>query len=113
MIFVSVLKKMGARLTLNDSNLTIERDDLNGVEVDLKNSPDLFPVLATLCAFAQGQSLLYGAPQLSYKESARIAKTSELLRKLGRKVEERADGLLIEGRAEASSVSFDFDPDKS
>ncbi len=60
---------------------------------------DELPVLAVLAGFAVGRSVISGAAELRAKESDRIASTAKLLRVLGVAVEERPDGLVIEGRA--------------
>lgn len=87
---------------------------LRPLDWELGEAPDLVPVTAVLCALAPGRSRLRGAPQLAWKESDRIAATAALVRALGRGCEQRADGLVIEGRggrgAEAP-VRFDTDQD--
>lgn len=111
--FVNILKQMGAQTELTKNQLRIQARSLKPLRVNLQNSPDLFPVLAVLCAFAKGRSTLYGAPQLVHKESNRIIKTQELLRKAGFQSELRRDGLVIHGAgAKTKTTSFTFDPDK-
>lgn len=111
-IFVELLKKMGAQVTfLNGALKVASTQHLLPLEFNLKNAPDLFPVLATLCAFAEGKSVLFGAPHLRSKESDRIAKTAELIRLCGRKVEEREDGLVIYGsQKKIPQLRSSFDP---
>jgi len=113
-VFVRLLDEMGADVRRDDDgSLTIRgAEELSPIEVDLGESPDLFPVLAVLCAFAEGTSHLYGAPHLAYKESSRIEKTAELLRGLGREIEVRRDGMIIHGHrvANVRGASWDFDP---
>jgi len=70
--------------------------NFNGLECNLQSCPDLFPVLAILCAFAKTPSRLYGAPQLIHKESNRIAKTSELLNRIHITHENKLDGMIIQ-----------------
>ncbi len=97
--FINILRAMG--MTVNQTTLALElfgTGKLQPVEVELKDTPDLFPVLAILCAFAKGKSRLFGAPQLIHKESDRLAKIFELLRSLGRDVEPLLDGAIIHGR---------------
>jgi 3-phosphoshikimate 1-carboxyvinyltransferase len=111
--FFQILKKMGAEISLKGSTLKVEKSDrLRSIEIDLKDSPDLFPVLAVLCAFAKGSSRLYGAPQLVLKESNRILKTAELLKLAGIPAEIHTDGLTIQGGEPiASHKGFSFNPD--
>jgi len=60
---------------------------------------DELPVLAVAAAFASGRTTIEGAAELRAKESDRIAAIAEGLRRMGAPVEERPDGLVIEGRA--------------
>jgi 3-phosphoshikimate 1-carboxyvinyltransferase len=112
--FISVLRQMGVIVEHKPPTLTIRSHlPLKHIDVDLSSCPDLFPVLAVLCAFAKGESWLRGAPQLAFKESDRITKTSELLRLAGFTCSLKSDGLHIVGQADKFRLcSFKFDPDK-
>lgn len=118
--FVSILKEMGVTISstksmpeqYNSYLLEISKPTLlNGTKANLKSAPDLFPVLATLCAFANAPSVLYGAPQLIHKESNRIDKTAELLEKIGVQVEKRDDGMVIHPPPKKNVVPFVYDTD--
>jgi 3-phosphoshikimate 1-carboxyvinyltransferase len=114
MSFLAAFIKMQIHYEISNSNLKIAKHNTwFGIEADLQNSPDLFPVLAVLCALAKGESRLYGAEQLRHKESDRIAKTRELLQAAGFKCEELNDGLKIFGQSSVQSLQqeFSFDPD--
>lgn len=113
-VFPSVLEKMGVRISIAKNELTIERagQPLKPIEFDLRHCPDLFPVLAVLCALADGRSRLVGAPHLIHKESDRVAKIAELIRLMGRDVNPIAGGLEIDGRTGSpSATTFAYDPD--
>lgn len=58
---------------------------------------DELPVLAVAAAFAQGTTTISDAAELRVKESDRIARTAAGLRALGIAVDERPDGMVIEG----------------
>lgn len=113
-VFVDVLEAMGAPVRLTGSVLHVERTErLRPVDWDLKDCPDLFPVLSVLCGLAEGKSRLFGAPHLSRKESNRIAKSADLLRRMQRPVEELPDGLAIEGGGfRLHNQGFEFSPAK-
>lgn len=96
--FVRILSSMGVPIHLSGSTLKVEKAlRLNGVAVNLKNCPDLFPVLAALCALADGESHLYGATQLKFKESNRLERMADVIRRFGRAVEVFEDGIKISG----------------
>lgn len=112
--FTDIFRKMGIQSSKRGPRLLVKAPHkLKAVKVNLKNSPDLFPVLAVLCSFSSGKSILFGAPQLAVKESNRILKTAELLKKSGIACEPRKDGIVISGNGGVSEArKFSFDPDK-
>ena len=67
-------------------------------EVDARDIPDLVPVLAVLAAVSPGRTAFTNAARLRLKESDRLATTANMLRALGGKAEETADGLIVTGR---------------
>ena len=95
-------------------NLEIRKiQSLKPIEYNIRNCPDLFPVLSALCACVAGISHVYGAPHLAYKESHRIQQTADLLERFGRRVTVLKDGLIIEGQsisAKDKQSAFSFDP---
>jgi len=98
---ITILRKMGAQIYINEdkNELTIKGNikkyPLHGTEIDCKDIPDLFPILSIIGACAKGKTLLYNASHLRYKESDRIAIVSRELQKLGVKVKEEHDTLII------------------
>lgn len=111
--FVDILRSMGASLAHEGSVLKIEKArHLGGVRVNLKNSPDLFPILAVLCGLAEGESELYGAPHLAYKESNRLVRMAEILRAMGRKVHLEEGALHISGPIQHSKKEIVVDTDQ-
>ena len=114
-IFLEVLKIMNICFDLSLGTLQIKKHQhWAALEFDLKNTPDLFPVLSVLCALAQGVSYLYGAENLKSKESDRMTKTIQLLKVCGYKTEMRNGGLVIYGQSSKidHQQSLDFDPDQ-
>jgi 3-phosphoshikimate 1-carboxyvinyltransferase len=59
---------------------------------------DEIPLVAALAAHARGTTTITDAGELRVKESDRIASTAQMLSAFGVRVEERPDGLVIEGR---------------
>ena len=112
--FIKILKNMGILISLEKDILHIQRvAKVSPVNVSVQETPDLFPVLAILCAFAEGESRLTGAPRLALKESNRITKTSELLQLIGVKNNILEDGIIIHGKGEVLKPrAFEFDPDQ-
>lgn len=112
--FIEILKMMGAAVELQNGRLEVHKaKSLKGIQLELTNEPDLFPVLAALCATAEGESQLNGARHLAFKESDRIARTAELLRLCGREVLVFDDGIKIFGTKSPKMADLvKFDPDQ-
>ncbi len=111
--FLTLFKRMGVRYSRDEQDLLIEKTEhLNPLTYNLRNTPDLFPVLATLCARAQGKSFLTGLDHLSHKESDRLTNTIQLLKRLGRKTELMTDQLVIHGDESPFESNGDFNPDQ-
>lgn len=112
--FLNFFKKMGITFYTSGTSLIIEKaKDLVPLKADLKNTPDLFPVLAALCSQIPGRSDLYGAKQLVHKESNRLLKTKELLDHCGIPNELSSDGLQIQGHHDIRNKNeITFEPDQ-
>ena len=111
--FIEIVRQMGVTLEMSpEMTLRVSKASvLKGVEANLGQCPDLFPVLAALCAFATTPSRLYGAPQLAHKESNRLEKTSELLKLMGVSHQLNSDGMTIQGGIDLKTVApFQFHP---
>jgi 3-phosphoshikimate 1-carboxyvinyltransferase len=82
--------------------LRVERTGpLRGAEFDLNDTPDMLPACAVVAAFAQGDTALINAAHARIKETDRIAVMAAELGKLGVKVTERPDGLIVHGTGKA------------
>lgn len=104
-VFLEIFKNMGINFEINKNIFEIRiAEDIKSIDWNLKNCPDLFPVLACLCAFADGESILRGAPQLKSKESDRITKISELLSMLRIDHECFDDGMKIYGHSKRKRI---------
>ena len=68
---------------------------------------DELPLIALLCAFADGESRITGAKELRVKESDRIRTTAELINRLGGDCSELPDGLIIRGKRKLCGGDMD------
>jgi 3-phosphoshikimate 1-carboxyvinyltransferase len=106
---VEVLKRMGASIELLDQRLEggervadirVTGGRLKGIDVGadlVARTIDEYPILAIAAAVAEGVTSFLDVKELRYKESDRIAAMSAGLRALGVAVEERDDGMTIQG----------------
>jgi 3-phosphoshikimate 1-carboxyvinyltransferase len=105
-----ILEEMQGRVVWDGQGVTIKQGPLQKIHANLESAPDLFPVLAVLCAFAEGTSELTGAPHLRYKESDRLDGVSRLLTAMGVDHWRREDGMAVFGNPNHAKRVFDFDP---
>jgi 3-phosphoshikimate 1-carboxyvinyltransferase len=97
---VEVLAAMGARFSRGPGGTTIERrGELTGVDVDLAAMPDQVPTVAALAALAHGDTVIHGVEIARGHESDRITVVATELARLGARVEEASDGLVVHGGA--------------
>ena len=109
---LDVLRAMGASITQSNTrerageplaDLRVEAPDgLTAIDIGgdiVPNLIDEIPVLAVAAACAQGRTVISDARELRVKETDRIEATAAVLRAMGARVEERPDGLVIEGGA--------------
>ncbi|MDI9624483.1 MAG: 3-phosphoshikimate 1-carboxyvinyltransferase [Methanothermobacter sp.] len=97
-IILDVLEDMGATIHRGQESVKIECDGrLQGVEVDLHDSPDLLPTVAVLGALAEGTTRIHGVEHARFKETDRIKTCTMELSRLGVPVEEKRDGMIIKG----------------
>jgi 3-phosphoshikimate 1-carboxyvinyltransferase len=108
---IETLKEMGADIQIRNirdeggesvGDLRVRHSALRGVEVPPERAPtmiDEYPVLGVAAAFAEGKTTMRGLEELRVKESDRLAAVAAGLQANGVKVEELADGMIVEGRA--------------
>ena len=101
-VIIDILKKAGASVSVNKDSVTVKKNSLKAMDLDISGCPDLFPILAVLFSTADGTSRLYGAPQLKFKESDRIKTTVEMLNGIGADSEGTDDGCIIHGKKKLS-----------
>jgi 3-phosphoshikimate 1-carboxyvinyltransferase len=89
-----LLQRLGCEVTLGVRGLTVTGGNrIEGIDVDLHDVGELAPVVAALCALADGPSYLRGIAHIRGHETDRITALASELRRLGADVTERADGL--------------------
>ncbi|MFZ3112571.1 MAG: 3-phosphoshikimate 1-carboxyvinyltransferase, partial [Methanothrix sp.] len=96
---IDILTRMGAQVSWNreSGDLKIKGGDLEGVEVDASRTPDLVPTIAVLGAVANGETTVVNAEHVRHKETDRLHAMAVELAKMGAKIKERPDGLVIQG----------------
>ena len=108
---VEVVKQMGGNIEILDQRKVcgeivgdikvVYSPDMKGIEIGGGIIPaliDEIPVISLLATQCEGQAVIKDAQDLRNKESDRIKTTVCELQKLGAKIEETADGMIINGK---------------
>lgn len=93
----SILEAFGATVEGDEEGVTVSPGILKGINIDVRDIPDLVPPIALVAACAEGTTVITGAGRLRLKESDRLESISAALRSLGGRVEITEDGLIIQG----------------
>ncbi len=106
---IEVLVKMGGDIrVLNQreecgepvGDIFIKSSELRGIEIKgdlIPKTIDELPIIAVAACFAEGRTTISEAKELRVKEADRIKAMTSELQKLGAKVSEIEDGMIIEG----------------
>lgn len=91
-----LLARMGCTVDLGPDGLTVRGPQrLTGIDADLHDVGELTPVVAALCALADGPSRLRGVAHIRAHETDRLAALAAELGGLGADVTEHEDGLAL------------------
>jgi len=93
---VDYLRQMGAEVEVQDDLIRVRGGELHGTELDLNATPDALPMMAVVGCFAKGTTTLANVPQARIKETDRIAVMCAELARMGARIRELEDGLVIE-----------------
>lgn len=93
--FTEILSKMGCIITRRENWIEVQGGSLVGIDINMADMPDVVPTLAVTALFASGETRITGVPNLRIKETDRIKALANELTKLGAKVKELDDGLVI------------------
>lgn len=95
---VDILERMGVKIQKNNYGISGETiDKLKSTIIDGAQCPDIIPILALAAALADGKTEIINSERLRIKECDRLSAVTSELNKLGAKIEEKKDGLVIEG----------------
>ena len=106
---LDALLNMGAKLRIENqreegnepiADLCIESSQLHGIEISKEMIPRIIediPALAVAACVAEGETVIRNAGELRVKESDRISTIVRELSRMGAKIEELPDGMVIHG----------------
>ena len=106
---IDILRQMGADIEITAlhqageepvADLVVTSAELVGTTIEGEVIPrliDEIPVLAVAALFAKGRTIISGAEELRVKETDRLRAVTLELTKMGARIEETTDGLIIDG----------------
>ena len=104
---MDILMDAGASLSQLDGDtgtIHVCRAPLSAFRTDCTNCPDLFPIVAVLAAFCQGENHIKGVSRLAHKESDRGQAILDMLDKMGVDCGIEGDELIIIGHSLAQRL---------
>ncbi|MDH3339869.1 MAG: 3-phosphoshikimate 1-carboxyvinyltransferase [Nitrosopumilus sp.] len=111
-VFIDILEQLGVTILINDEEIKIKTPEkLTGGKFDLSNSPDLLPPLAILALKSSAPIEIVNVKHARLKETDRIAIISRELVKLGIKIQERDDGLILESSKNLKGAQLNSEND--
>jgi len=96
---LELMKELGCSVLCGDTWIRVIGHELRQGEYhfDMGDMPDMVPTMAVLSAFRPGRTVITHVAHLRVKESNRLAALVAELNRTGIRVQETADGLIIDG----------------
>ncbi len=97
-MLVPLLGRMGCEVKKRGTSVSVQGPEkLRAISVDMADMPDVVPTLAVVAAFAEGRTTLTNIAHLRIKECDRLSAVAGGLAKIGARVEEQENALIIHG----------------
>jgi 3-phosphoshikimate 1-carboxyvinyltransferase len=110
--FIDILEMLGVKIFITGDTITVNSPEkLSGGRFDLGNTPDLLPPLAIMALKSSEPIEIFNVKHARFKETDRIAILAKELPKIGIKVTENEDGLVLENSQELKGVTLDSEND--
>ncbi len=94
---IDALKLAGAKITINNNSVKVEKDKLKSFKFDATACPDLFPPLVCLAAQCNEVSEIKGISRLTHKESNRAKTLQKEFAKIGIEIKLEHDSMYVKG----------------
>jgi 3-phosphoshikimate 1-carboxyvinyltransferase len=95
---VEFLRASGATIEATEAGVRVSgRAHRSPGTLDVRATPDLFPVLVALAASVPGTTRIHGSPGLRHKECDRISAMAEAVSRMGGTIHELDDGAIVHG----------------
>lgn len=95
---VEILKRFGVEVIYCEKSIRVKaKNNLKAIDIDVKDTPDLVPVIAILASVSQGTTIIRNISRLRFKESDRVDSISSVLTSMGIDVKIDGDIMYITG----------------
>lgn len=105
--FAHVMEQVGAKVQWHDDHLIVQKGAIKAVDIDANAIPDAAMTLATVALFAKGTTAIRNIYNWRVKETDRLYAMATELKKLGAKVEEGKDYLIITPPQQLTHAAID------
>ena len=111
-VFIDILEQLGVSVIIDNDEIKIKSPEkLNGGKFDLSNSPDLLPPLSILALKSLKPIEIINVKHARLKETDRIAIITREMVKLGIRIQENVDGMILEPSEKLSSAELNAEND--
>ena len=94
---VDILRRMGLIMEREGDTISGKVRRTKSTIIDASQCPDIIPVISLVAALSKGRTEIINAGRLRIKECDRLNAVKTELNKLGAKIEEKEEGLIIDG----------------
>lgn len=109
MAIIDIIQAMKGKIIFTENGYTTVTSKTVGRTIDIKNCPDLGPIVSLLASLSKGTTKIINTHRLRLKESDRIESTVTTLKKLGANIKTDGDDIIIIGRNSLSGDGGIFD----
>lgn len=96
-VIINALNCAGAKISVYDNQIEVNKHHLKGFDFDATNCPDLFPPLVALASHCEGETRILGVSRLHVKESDRAATLKDEFGKMGIDIRIEGELLIVKG----------------
>lgn len=96
---LEILKDFGAKVEINGDIISVSKNKLKGITVDMEDVPDLIQIVSVVASYASGKTVIKNVDRLKLKESDRILAIINSLKSVGVSASYLNNSLIIEGKS--------------
>jgi 3-phosphoshikimate 1-carboxyvinyltransferase len=95
---INIIQSMNGKIIFTENGFNSVKSNTVGTTIDIKDCPDIGPIVALLASVSKGTTRIINAHRLRIKESDRIESTVSSLKQLGANIDVDGDDIIIQGK---------------